>query len=693
MVSLVLIVALAILLLADYSSHMWLYIPSSFKSSILLASSTPWPTVMTNSSPWADTAPDIDTDVIPRWIHDYVDFHNAALDKPLNSTTDKNHYLIFTCTKSEQRCSGPGNRQRAIAAAFMIAVVTSRVLLIDIQMPVPLNQILKPHLLDWSKIPTHLWELPQEFLKVRNVNPAPMNSPLDFQIGKKPQVAKILANGPSCLDLIWEEFALLNNATASQRPMPHEIYKWIFYTLFRPSRELTNMVQEQLMALRLQPGEPYVGVHIRSGGEWGLKTDNREYRYTLEDLQRFLECGKNMSESNDTAIVIISDTQTVKRQMLALDQQRVRIVNTAGAKLVQVDKSKNLSVKDFLQVWTDVLILVRAHSLCLGNSTFGILARRIKGISPYSDRVKDVNQSDYGHDNEEKFPFERSANFAIATAFSDNHALESIGFFKSLIKVGYNGPLYVHLITATGTQQNITTRMLEVKEEISKSPLKPTFLEYQDSDGSLQHYCWKPRLVYAHVNSSDLDVFMWADSSTRFDENPQILANGVLQDGVEFVGQTAAMGMGENTHEATYKYLGFQRAEFIPYIEIAGGKFIVNLRRNASLQLMQQWYDCAVACRQCMSPFNSSKSIPKGQKWKGRGATNYLAHRQDQSVLGLLAYDLQRKGGTVVVRHSNKSIYSSFWTERAWTTKNRESKTKPFSSADNVSYVWENMMV
>ena len=77
----------------------------------------------------------------------------------MNGTTDVNHYLIYTCQKN-QLCSGTGNRQRAIAAMFIVAMLTKRILLIDMDNPVPLSQILEPHLINWKCIPTHVDDLP-----------------------------------------------------------------------------------------------------------------------------------------------------------------------------------------------------------------------------------------------------------------------------------------------------------------------------------------------------------------------------------------------------------------------------------------------------------------------------------------------------------------------------------------------------
>ena len=103
---------------------------------------------ITRTSVWNETAPVLDTTEIPQWIQDYIDFHKESMAKAMNGITDVNHYLIYTCKNTTRYCSGTSDRQRGIFAMFIVAVLTKRILLIDMDNPVPLSQIIEPHLIN-----------------------------------------------------------------------------------------------------------------------------------------------------------------------------------------------------------------------------------------------------------------------------------------------------------------------------------------------------------------------------------------------------------------------------------------------------------------------------------------------------------------------------------------------------------------
>ncbi len=181
-------------------------------------------------------------------------------------------------------------------------------------------------------------------------------------------------------------------------------------------------------------------------------------------------------------------------------------------------------------------------------------------------------------------------------------------------------------------------------EELQNSPLHANVIEYEAAE-LYSTYCFKPKviqdfLVRATKSKMRPRVVMWADASMRFQGNPDIWASAIQQDGIDFAGRTSVMGMSENTHVATYKYFNMSRTKFKDQREVVATNFLVNLMRDGVVSaVLQPWVDCAHACNTCMAPVGSSKKNSSGKKMKCPPSTEYVAHRQDQSVLGLLAYD------------------------------------------------------
>lgn len=241
---------------------------------------------------------------------------------------------------------------------------------------------------------------------------------------------------------------------------------------------------------------------------------------------------------------------------------------------------------------------------------------------------------------------------SVVTAFSSNHLMEGVLMIRSLIAQNYTGLIDVYLMR----QPNETlpdAMQYKLVEELQKSPLHANVIEYEAAE-HYNTYCFKPKviqdfLVRATKSNMRPRVLMWTDASTRFQGNPDIWANAIQQDGIDFAGRASLMGMSENTHVATYKYFNMSRTKFKDQREVAATHFLVNLMRDGVVSaVLQPWFDCAHACNTCMAPVGSSKRNSLGKEMKGPPSTEYVAHRQDQSVLGLLVYDwLLEHGGSV----------------------------------------------
>jgi hypothetical protein len=337
-----------------------------------------------NLKPWRIAAPNVDT-TIPIWMEAYVKFHNQSLTDAHQSTraTDKNKYLIFTCHKS---CSGTGNRQRAIMATFMVAMLTNRIFLIDVTYPVRLDSILQPHLVRWNWLPPHLNNLNTKQMKLRNKNPPVLDTPSKFVAMDSQQVIRIEANSPINLERQWKtadvkrylaDFGLI-------RPfmVPGTIYKQIFWTLYRP----TQMLTERAVALRKHlgvdtDGFKYIVVHVRTGGGGkGWKDDDRFTTDKPDNLyanakmvRNSMRKGTIATGTNETfPIVVLSDEKAAKEKLYAKDPVVVRYADT---KIIHVDRSKGKDndLDGSLAVWADMLVMAQSTCIVKGRGSFSML--------------------------------------------------------------------------------------------------------------------------------------------------------------------------------------------------------------------------------------------------------------------------------------------------------------------------------
>ena len=81
---------------------------------------------------------------------EYADFHKSVL-----SGKEKGRYLVFSCTQGY--CGGYGNRLSGITVLLAYAMLTKRVFLLDMTIPVDINSYFLPDAIEWNYIvPTGL---------------------------------------------------------------------------------------------------------------------------------------------------------------------------------------------------------------------------------------------------------------------------------------------------------------------------------------------------------------------------------------------------------------------------------------------------------------------------------------------------------------------------------------------------------
>jgi hypothetical protein len=168
---------------------------------------------------------------------------------------------------------------------------------------------------------------------------------------------------------------------AADRVYKETLKKSIFHALFRPSPALVQTAHQQQQALGLlgEDGvlQPFTAVHVRAGGNWG---GWNEARYEDDELKHFYDAARQIARTENTPIVVVSDTLNAKLKLHQMNPSRVRIVTNTT--LVHVDRSrgKQQSVEASLSVWADLLLLAQSECFVRSAGTFSGLAWKISEI-------------------------------------------------------------------------------------------------------------------------------------------------------------------------------------------------------------------------------------------------------------------------------------------------------------------------
>ncbi|KAG2494898.1 hypothetical protein HYH03_006833 [Edaphochlamys debaryana] len=211
-------------------------------------------------------------------------------------------YLVWTCFLQHDRnfdrthCAGLGDRMRGIAFAVRLAAATQRVLLVHQEVPAPLEHFLAPAHIDWRLTPDLGIDTARDVAQSR----------VHFRYSAahdKAQLASDLAQG-----LLWNETArrqrvvtLATNMPLSWEPdgaggreggggrgaRPHllppapddgHLPSALTRALFRLSPGLEAATDAALASVGVAPGQPFVAVHLRLGGQVGEERPIHRHR-------------------------------------------------------------------------------------------------------------------------------------------------------------------------------------------------------------------------------------------------------------------------------------------------------------------------------------------------------------------------------------------------------------------------------
>ncbi|CEP02486.1 hypothetical protein PBRA_009070 [Plasmodiophora brassicae] len=227
----------------------------------------------------------------------YVAFHAERRRAP------HARYLVWQCPAGIWKCGGIGDRARGIVYAFLLAVATERVFLIDLPAnPVPLSETVRPNALDWLTDTAAVLALHDNVTiatRSGSTNPLLVHNMTEGALASAPVVIVRTSFEGWCTAVLevgafaaaLDRFGVPNGPDVCRSGLLAELMlTWAWTTLMRPSPALLQATDAMRARLGVA-GHEYVAVHMRGGdGEFRM---NHE-RHRPETVVEFAACARTV---------------------------------------------------------------------------------------------------------------------------------------------------------------------------------------------------------------------------------------------------------------------------------------------------------------------------------------------------------------------------------------------------------------
>ncbi|XP_045166882.2 uncharacterized protein LOC123530199 [Mercenaria mercenaria] len=308
-------------------------------------------------------------------------------------------FLVYKCDYS-RRCGGWGDRQRGIVSSFLLAMITGRAFVINIEKPCSLENILIPHLYDWSVCKTF-------------VNSIHNNNTNEFDFVGGSTFFKAIPNFDFKSKWKWQVIFLKNNQNLirflRRRKEASQQLRWLFkltepniynvllQILFQPTRNVLNYLEEFKLKVK---GKSLVCSHIRKGQNPSIPEDDLFKKKPDEiSIFNFL---KNFKTSSKYVLYLATDSQSVRETFSRTFNNSINLNVT----IVHVDRLNfgmypETACEGFRFAIIEQYILSLSDILILTNSGFGRMAGYMRGKSDHlylwSQKSRRVVLSDLQH--------------------------------------------------------------------------------------------------------------------------------------------------------------------------------------------------------------------------------------------------------------------------------------------------------
>lgn len=315
-------------------------------------------------------------------------FEGLRKDISFNITTSteefcsQQKFLVFECGPSDTgTCGGLGDRQRGLASGFLLALLTNRRFVIEMDTPCPLENFLEPNTYDWTMCKSFLKKYKRTSYKQL------------YYIDSPKEIVKVLQN--SDIESEWKETVIgmhindnviehirRHNYTRSRLnwlldTSNVEAFRLVLNTLFKP-REL---IMQDLKHIHMEKvrDKHLVCAHIRIGRNPSNPVDAK-LDSAVENDSDIISFFKMYSDRK-YVIYIASDSVDFKKKATTSLENVMSIDFT----LVHVDKVKKIDVVEACNgLYTALLeqyLLSTCDTLLLTRSNFGRNAAYLRGTS------------------------------------------------------------------------------------------------------------------------------------------------------------------------------------------------------------------------------------------------------------------------------------------------------------------------
>jgi hypothetical protein len=321
---------------------------------------------------------------------------NISVEK--ESDCRYHRFIVYSCDSS-RFCGGLGDRQRGMVSAFLLAIVTSRVFVINFDKPCSIENALIPHLYNWSICRNFVNTFDKNKSKLFDfVDGSPFFDGIqhfNFELEWSWQVIFMKINTNLITRLQRRRDFKDQHKWLLTKPM-QTIFSLILHTLFKPKQYILNYMHRFDIDHVL--GKTLVCSHIRTGGNPTIPNDDIFTRQPNKSV--VFEFLKRFADPNKYVLYLASDSDSIRKEFYKKFQNSIK----TNVSVVHIDRLgplqrfKTQACEGLKFAVIEQLILSTCDTLLVTKSGFGINAAYLRGTSNNlyvlyrtSEDVKTVN--------------------------------------------------------------------------------------------------------------------------------------------------------------------------------------------------------------------------------------------------------------------------------------------------------------
>ena len=339
------------------------------------------------------------TDDMPPWMKDYFAWHAAERIR-----LEQNHenwastrFLVLQCLPGSRKCGGTADRLKPLPLMLWVAHKSQRLLLIKWGRPAELEEFLLPPQggMDW-RVPLWLWGIPEFRQGPRATN---VEELLDFAPKEELEFRTIKARVQSHdHGMSYYNTQRYKSGEHEDEPTFQDVYHVMWRAMFTPSPPIAKLVEEQLRASRLVPGN-YVGIHVRAL----YAVTDRDPGMVKGWVHNAINCASQLQpggpfflSSDSSHAVVVGHAYGQERGVLVASRSvTVRDTNQSGQQSssnivlpekepYHLDKApRSAKASDFYDTFVDLYLLAMSRCVTYNMGGYGTWALF---ISPYANR-------------------------------------------------------------------------------------------------------------------------------------------------------------------------------------------------------------------------------------------------------------------------------------------------------------------